>query len=610
MALTDTAIRLAKPAKKNYSLSDGEGLSLFVGANGAKLWHFRFSWLGGTQPRISFGAYPDISLKQARQLRDEARALVAQGVDPRQHRQQRRRAASLAVEHTFKAVFERWVEFRRHSLKEGRQTTLAQLQRIFGKDVLPYLAKRPIYDIKRADLLAVLARIERRKALTIAEKCRTWFNQLFRYALVAVEGMEQNPAADLDVVALPKPPVSHHPFLRMAELPALLAKLRQYRGNLQTQLGLRLMLLTGVRTGELRAATPDQFDLERAVWTIPPEAVKQLQLEMRKKGKRPQDLPPYIVPLSLQALEVARHLLAQVLPAQRYLFAHRSDLKKRISENTLNGALRRLGYADQLTGHGMRATLSTALHEIGYPKPWVDAQLSHADPDKVSAAYNHAEYVEQRRAMMQDWADRLDLMEQGQMDAATRRVTVHLEGTATLPLDAEVRPAPVGPTPDGAGPMVHVVPSAAASGEGVLGRLPAIPVPTMSGPAQAPLASDLQRERQEMLAIYEAPSNLPVPVFAKLVGKSRDQINRDIKARRLLSLGFGNRGQRIPDWQLDPVRHRLTMLVLQQAKEWDAWKLYRTLSRPSERLQGQSPIEAVTVDTLSQTIQVVVPAGR
>ena len=175
-----------------------------------------------------------------------------------------------------------------------------------------------------------------------------------------------------------------------------------------------MLLLTSVRTGELRLATPDQFDLEKRLWVIPAEVVKQLQLAMRKPGKQIQNVPPYIVPLSVQALEIVRHLLDQVVPAQRYLFAHRSDLSKRNSENTLNGALRRMGYADQLTGHGTRATISTALNEIGYPKIWVDAQLSHADPDKVSAAYNHAEYVEQRRTMMQDWANRLDLWGQGQ----------------------------------------------------------------------------------------------------------------------------------------------------------------------------------------------------
>lgn len=144
----------------------------------------------------------------------------------------------------------------------------------------------------------MLQKIDARKAFTTAEKCRTWFNQLFRYALVKVPALEINPASDLDVVALPKPPVAHNPFLRMPQLPSLLKAMRGYGGRVQTQLGLRLLLLTGVRTGELRLATPDQFDLERALWIIPPEVVKQLQLELRKEGKRPDEIPPYIVPLS------------------------------------------------------------------------------------------------------------------------------------------------------------------------------------------------------------------------------------------------------------------------------------------------------------------------
>jgi integrase len=149
--------------------------------------------------------------------------------------------------------------------------------------------------------------------------------------------------------------VNHNPFLRMAELPKLLQRLRKYRGRLQTQLGLRLLLLTGVRTGELRLATPDQFDLDRGLWIIPPEVVKQLQVDMRRKRQLPKDIPPYIVPLSVQAIEIVRHLLEQFKPAQHYLFRHDSELKKRMSENTLNGALKRMGYRDLLTGHGIRA---------------------------------------------------------------------------------------------------------------------------------------------------------------------------------------------------------------------------------------------------------------
>jgi integrase len=298
--------------------------------------------------------------------------------------------------------------------------------------VLPALGTVSIYEVRRPDLLDVLTRIEQRRAFTTAEKVRTWFKQLFRFAMVKIEGLESNPASDLDVVAVPKPPVANNPFMRLPELPDLLHKLRHYRGMITTQLGIRLLLLTGVRTGELRLATPDQFDLERGLWIIPPEVVKQLQDGMRKRGQRPQDIPPYIVPLSVQALEIVRYLLGQIKPAQRYLLAHRSELKKRISENTLNGALKRMGYQNLLTGHGIRGTLSTALNEIGYPKIWVDAQLSHADPNKVSATYNHAQYVEPRRRMTQDWADRLDLLEQGEVKAASRHLTIRIDGVQVL----------------------------------------------------------------------------------------------------------------------------------------------------------------------------------
>lgn len=202
MPLTDTAVRLVKPADKDYTLKDTDGLSLFVSTKGDKLWHFRFSW-AGKQPRISLGSYPELSLKAARERRDRARALVAQGIDPREHRRQERHAASMAAEHSFEAVFAKWLAFRRLSLKEGRQSTLSQIIRMFNKDVLPFLGKRSIFDIKRQDLLEVLRRLERRQAWTTAEKCRTWFNQLFRYSLVALHGLEVNPAADLDIVAIP-----------------------------------------------------------------------------------------------------------------------------------------------------------------------------------------------------------------------------------------------------------------------------------------------------------------------------------------------------------------------------------------------------------------------
>jgi len=431
MALTDIAVRQARATGKDYTLPDFDGLSLAVSASGGRSWHFRYYW-AAKQKRMSLGTYPEVSLREARALRDDARALLAKGINPNIDRKRKCRAACLAAENSFESVYLKWLAHRKLELKEGRQSTLSQIQRIFVKDVLPTLGPVPIYNVRRPDLLDVLDRIERRKAFTIAEKVRTWFRQLFRFALVKIEGLEGNPASDLDVVAVPKPLVVNNPFLRIAELPALLCRLRDYQGSLTTRLGIRLLLLTGVRTGELRLATPDQFDLERGLWIIPPEVVKQLQEGMRRRRQRAQDIPPYIVPLPAQAIEIVRYLLDQVKPAQHYLLSHRSDLKKRISENTLNAALTRMGYKDLLTGHGIRGTLSTALNEIGYPAVWVDAQLSHADPNKVSATYNHAQYVEPRRKMMQDWANRLDLLEQGRVKAASRHLTIRIDGVPVL----------------------------------------------------------------------------------------------------------------------------------------------------------------------------------
>lgn len=602
MALSDLVVKQAKTTGKAYTLPDIDGLSLAVTPAGGKSWHFRYYWLG-KQQRMSLGNYPEVSLREARTLRDEARALVAKDINPHRHRKQKRAAAKLAGEHTFDAIYKKWLSHRELSLKKGRQTTLSILPRVFAKDVLPVLGKRSIYDIKRPDLLEVIAKIEKRKALSVAEKVRTWFNQLFRYALVIVPDLEQNPASDLDVVALPLPPVNHNPFLRMADLPKLLQRLRKYRGRLQTQLGLRLLLLTGVRTGELRLATPDQFDLDRGLWIIPPEVVKQLQVDMRRKRQLPKDVPPYIVPLSVQAMEIVRHLLEQFKPAQHFLFRHDIEMKKRMSENTLNSALKRMGYRDMLTGHGIRGTMSTALNEIGYPKVWVDAQLSHVDPNKVSATYNHAEYVEQRRRMMQDWADRLDLFEQNLVEAASVPLTIHLEGVPVVSADEAAAnesrkpaavPAPIliVTKPGDAMPLVSAETH----------RLPAVPLPRSV--MEEPL-SDIQRERMALVDVFEAAHNLPVAEYAKMAGKSRRWISYEIKAGNLLALNLGNRGQRVPDWHLDPVKHALIQAVLKLNRGADPWQIYHALLQPRATLRGRSALESVTATNLDKLIMAV-----
>jgi integrase len=414
---------------KAYTLGDLEGLSLAVSPRGSKSWHFRYYW-GGRQKRMSLGTYPEVSLREARQVRDEARALLARGVNPHTHRKQQRQTVRLSGEYTFEAVFHQWLERHARGIQTGERSTHANIVRMFNHDVLPVLGKRPILDLRRPDLLEVIERIEKRGALSISESVRGYLNQIFRFALVKVPGVEINHAADLDVVSIPRPPAHHYPFLRMNELPELLRAIERYEGAYPTRRGLRLLLLTGVRTCELRHATPDQFDLERGLWIIPSGNVKQLSCRKRKTG---EEIPPYIVPLSTQAREIVRDLLDRMEPSQVYLLRNRKDPRRYLSESALNGALKRMGFANRLTGHGMRGTFSTAFHEADYPDAWIEAQLSHTDPNAVRGAYNHAEYVEQRRRMMQDWADRLDLCERGRVEEASRRPTIHLEAVAERP---------------------------------------------------------------------------------------------------------------------------------------------------------------------------------
>lgn len=318
------------------------------------------------------------------------------GLDPQIQRQSKLEQKR----HAFHIVWTEWSEFRAQKYREGRQTSQTQMTRIFNNDVIPYIGNLTIHDITRQDILKILRRIEQRQACSVATKCRSWLNQLFRYAMISYD-LPINPAADLDIVAAP-PPAQHHPFLKLDELPAFLQRINECNAKGRTRLGILLLLLTGVRTGEMRFATPDQFHLDKGIWIIPARQVKQLQRHARRRP-----IPPYIVPLSTLAIKVVQELLNMRTRSQQYLIAHQSNPQKPMCENTINKALENAGYEGILTGHGIRGTISTALNELGYPKEWIEAQLSHKDPNQVRAAYNRAQYVEQRQQMMQEWSDLL-----------------------------------------------------------------------------------------------------------------------------------------------------------------------------------------------------------
>jgi integrase len=299
-------------------------------------------------------------------------------------------------------VANRWHEFKLPRWSVARKGAAVLSRFYLDNDLIPEIGSMPVSSIKRGDVLRAMRLVEKRGALNVARKCRTWLNEIFRFAMA--EGLiDVNPASDLDIVAIPEPPVQHHPYLRRDELPEFLAKLRDSACTDYVRSAIRLLLLTGVRTIELRRATIDQFDFEAGMWSVPAGVVKQLQSRVRTKGG---EIPPYLVPLSRQAVEEARRV-HQLTGRRQLLIAGRSDPRKPISDGTVNSALKAMGYKDRLTGHGLRATISTALNEMGYDPKWVDAQLSH-----IGDAYNHAEFVDQRKVMMQDWADYLDRLVQ------------------------------------------------------------------------------------------------------------------------------------------------------------------------------------------------------
>lgn len=393
MALTDTAIRQAKPKEKSYKLSDSQGLYLEVMPGSSKLWRLKYR-IAGKEKRYAIGAYPAVSLAEAREKRDAARKLIAVGVDPVQVRKEDQRQAALSAENTFEALAQEWLAY---NSPRWAKTTAYKAALYLKNDLIAGIGRRPIQEIKRPELVELLRKIVGRETFDVAKKCRQWLNQIFRYGL-AKGLLDYNPATDLDVVAAAAPKVKHHPFIPLPELPVLLNLLETSKGNVLTKYAVRLLTLTAVRPGELRTAPWSEFDLEGALWTIPAERMK-----MRR---------PHLVPLPRQAVTLLRELKG-ITGKLDLVFAGRNDPKRPMSENTINKCLADLGYKGRQTGHGFRHLLSTELNGRGYNKDWIERQLAHGDSDEIRATYNHATYLEQRREMMQWWADHLELLETG-----------------------------------------------------------------------------------------------------------------------------------------------------------------------------------------------------
>lgn len=394
MALTDTAIRNAKPAAKPVKMFDGGGLYLLVQPTGGKLWRHKYRF-GGTEKLLSLGAYPQIGLKDARARRDEARELLAKGVDPAQVRKDEKQARAVAASNAFEAVARAWWE----QWSPTRSAKHAdQVLRRLETDVFPEIGSTPVSAITAPQLLAVSLKIEKRGAIDIAKRAYQTCGQVLRYA-VAHGLAERNPATDVKPGdALKSARKENYARVDVKEVPELLRRIYTYDGSPYTCSALRIMALTFVRTSELIGARWDELDLEAAEWRIPAERMKMKT--------------PHIVPLSKQAV-AELHELGKLRAGRDLLFPGERDHAKPMSNNTILFALYRMGYHSRMTGHGFRGIASTILHELGHRHDLIELQLAHQERNQVSAAYNHATYLPQRRKMMQAWADHLDALREG-----------------------------------------------------------------------------------------------------------------------------------------------------------------------------------------------------
>jgi integrase len=395
MPLTDTACKNAKSLAKAYKKADGGGLYLEVMPNGSRYWRLKYRF-GGKEKRLACGVYPETSLAEAREKRAVARKMLEEGIDPSSAKRDNRQLAEVNAANTFEVVAREWHERNREKWTPlYAQDILHRLE----TDIFPVIGKRPVAGISPLIVLNSLKRIENRGAGEMARRAGQYCGQIFRYAVVTGR-TDRNPTADLKGALKP---VKHGHFsaLEPKDLPEFLHTLERNDARLfvLTRLAIRLMLLTFVRTGELINAAWEEFDLDGAEWAIPAERMK-----MRK---------PHIVPLSKQAVTILRQL--QTMNGNyQWVFASPTKPRRHMSNNTILKALERLGYKGRMTGHGFRALAMTTIQEkLKYPHDVVDRQLAHAPRNKVDAAYDRTKYLDERRKMMQEWADYLDTTANG-----------------------------------------------------------------------------------------------------------------------------------------------------------------------------------------------------
>lgn len=401
MALTDTKVRSAKPQEKEYTLVDGDGMFLLIHPNGSKYWRFRFRF-GGKQHLMAFGVYPETSLADARQKREEARRLVAAGIDPREHK--RAVKEEQAKENiTFESVAREWHAANKKWSEEHRRRVLKSLE----DNLFSAIGKRSIEELKTRDLLAPIKVVEATGRFEVASRLQQRTTAIMRYA-VQSGLIDYNPAQEM-AGAVASSNRIHRPALELKRLPELLHRIDCYTGRLLTRLAVELTLLIFIRSSELRFARWSEIDFETAMWTIPAERVAIEGVKHSQRGSKMHT--PHLVPLSRQAVDILKQI--HKLSGNRdFVFIGDHNPRKPMSENTVNKALRVMGYDTkvEVCGHGFRTMACSSLIESGlWSRDAVERQMSHMERSSVRAAYIHkAEHLDERRLMLQWWADYLD----------------------------------------------------------------------------------------------------------------------------------------------------------------------------------------------------------
>jgi len=390
--LTATQVKNAKPKAKPYKLTDGGGLYLLVNKTG-KYWRYDYRYLR-KRKTLAIGVYPTISLKDAREKHIDAKRQLANDIDPGHLRKINKVKRLVAAENSFEKLAKEWLKRQTNWTEGHRRTVKSRLD----NNILPWIGDRPVSELTPQDILTICRRVESRGAIETAHRVKTICSQVFRYC-VAAGLIVSDPCRDLKDALTPVNPTHMATILEPAKIGELMRAIFNYEGHQTTRAALQLAPLVFVRPGELRHAEWSEFDFEQKQWKIPAE---------KMKGR-----VTHIVPLSRQAIEILQDI-KPLTGSGRYVFPSLRSADRPMSENTVNGALRRLGYTKkEISGHGFRSMASTRLHELGWPSHLIEKQLAHRDSNTIRGTYNFAEYMSERRDMMQSWADSLEGLRKG-----------------------------------------------------------------------------------------------------------------------------------------------------------------------------------------------------